>query len=915
MAYNPFDFFRRNQKILFAVLTVFIMIMFTLSFGANDFFSWFPRWLGNRSSGDVMAVVDGDKVRSSDLDTILKHRRTANQFMLAAQETAAAKLSGELAKLIPTASATNRPLLDKFLRDRRQVVPLAGQSWPYLDLMQVIQSGLLSAQMSDPEMRQQLSRFQQMSIFSFRQALQRIAADKSAVQADRDAAAVGEALLALDTRPAQPGLYFTASPNADRQDAMNFLLWRKKADQLGVRFIRADVERLVEKEFADQLNKEDRAMALQAVAEDKRGANPADVYGYVADEFRVRAAQQAVLGASFVRTGAVPVSPDQAFARFRESTDAAEWKVAAVPVGKFESQVQGTPTGQESQDIFRKGQNVEPDPSLSRPALKKPRELKVGWLEITGKEKYYVDAAASALAKIEPAVDVAHLTLAPLFGGPLGQLAGVGVAAAPDKLLLAEYEKYKEVEATKAATVPTKPVRNAFGELPPQATDTTDAALGRADHAAMMVGLAAASPLTAALPPQLRAEKIDDTHRAAIYLPAVVAPLLSAPLADAALASLLYAPTYPKLVAPKPPPLAALRGEMAKRVRETFQTDKLPRDDLEKLTTDTITAIAANVTDPNKARAAGKPILDAFAAARGLKALGQEGESAGFAELYSVGKDAGLKKLRDRFLGPHAGLGNDDAFGRTFFKETTPAPRGMPEKETDRKGFYIPHTYPEPFIDLPRRSQYLFWLTDEKPAVASRRADDAKDQILAVWRTQKARALAKAEAERLAAEVSKLKPDPATLDLELREVFKGYGAPVVLPDIAATPLVPTGKGGYAFDDYRWPFDQIKYPTPKMRQELFANRNKAFGTALVDANLPEDVYYVSVLTKRTEKQASDFANAVYAPVPNVPNPAAERLPQRFAQEAAVAEVEQALALLRSEFGYTDENPNLRDKAKE
>jgi hypothetical protein len=33
MAYNPFNIFRRNQKALFAVLTVFIMIMFTLQSG------------------------------------------------------------------------------------------------------------------------------------------------------------------------------------------------------------------------------------------------------------------------------------------------------------------------------------------------------------------------------------------------------------------------------------------------------------------------------------------------------------------------------------------------------------------------------------------------------------------------------------------------------------------------------------------------------------------------------------------------------------------------------------------------------------------------------------------------------------------------------------------------------------------
>ena len=51
MAYNPFNIFRRNQKALFAVLTVFIMIMFTLSSGiqGGDFFDTFSRWMGGKS--------------------------------------------------------------------------------------------------------------------------------------------------------------------------------------------------------------------------------------------------------------------------------------------------------------------------------------------------------------------------------------------------------------------------------------------------------------------------------------------------------------------------------------------------------------------------------------------------------------------------------------------------------------------------------------------------------------------------------------------------------------------------------------------------------------------------------------------------------------------------------------------------
>ena len=45
MAYNPFSIFRRNQKAIFAVVTVVIMFMFVLSSGMTgkaDFFNWLP---------------------------------------------------------------------------------------------------------------------------------------------------------------------------------------------------------------------------------------------------------------------------------------------------------------------------------------------------------------------------------------------------------------------------------------------------------------------------------------------------------------------------------------------------------------------------------------------------------------------------------------------------------------------------------------------------------------------------------------------------------------------------------------------------------------------------------------------------------------------------------------------------------
>jgi hypothetical protein len=81
MAYNPFNIFRRNQKAIFAVLTVFIMIMFTLSSGVmgGDFFENFSQWLGGKGRrGDPLATIDGTKIYDreviADLPIVLAAR-------------------------------------------------------------------------------------------------------------------------------------------------------------------------------------------------------------------------------------------------------------------------------------------------------------------------------------------------------------------------------------------------------------------------------------------------------------------------------------------------------------------------------------------------------------------------------------------------------------------------------------------------------------------------------------------------------------------------------------------------------------------------------------------------------------------------------------------------------------------------
>src|SRR5437879_4919851 len=103
MAYNPFNIFRRNQKAIFAVVTVFIMFTFVLSSGLGggaDFFDWFPQWLGGKArKGEHVCTLDGTKVYQGDLDRLNRDRVLANRFMDMAAGMALGSLNKHIADL------------------------------------------------------------------------------------------------------------------------------------------------------------------------------------------------------------------------------------------------------------------------------------------------------------------------------------------------------------------------------------------------------------------------------------------------------------------------------------------------------------------------------------------------------------------------------------------------------------------------------------------------------------------------------------------------------------------------------------------------------------------------------------------------------------------------------------------------
>src|SRR5439155_27266055 len=85
MAFNPFQAFRKHQKVFFAALTIVCMLTFVMAgagFAGGDFFSELTRWLtGGRGRSNEVATLYGRRISDREITDLRRQRRLANEFM------------------------------------------------------------------------------------------------------------------------------------------------------------------------------------------------------------------------------------------------------------------------------------------------------------------------------------------------------------------------------------------------------------------------------------------------------------------------------------------------------------------------------------------------------------------------------------------------------------------------------------------------------------------------------------------------------------------------------------------------------------------------------------------------------------------------------------------------------------------
>jgi len=894
MAYNPFDFFRKNQKILFAGLTILVMFMFVLSFGRGDFFDWLPRWLGSkRSTGEVMAVIDGDKIRASELDRLRTQRTIANKFMVQAAFMTYPKIFTNIQQSKDKVSLANQQTVDSWMENTEKIRTAR-----------------------DP----QEQRMAQTMLRRIQPSIESMAFKEASPPEDREVAQSILRLTALERRlnDGRGELFFLNQPNRTSRDELEFILWQKKADALGIKFRESDLEDLIREELP-RLTKADQEKILDEMAKSRRGLNAGSLNDALIEEFRVLTAQQAVLG----RTGRGFTSPYDLYSFYKTETTPHQYGFVSIPVDNFIPFVKGQPTETELREIFKNTKSTEPDPSSPRPGIKEPRRLKIQWLEATGNEPFYQAAGLDWVKKSDWLRRLSGGFLQPLTGTstPVGIAITAATINLDDPLYAKAYEDYN------------KKHNDAVGSWYVSGFDllTLDTSFVRPQTIVSLIGLsgAAAALASGPLPIPMRTplvvtsiEKQVAIHNKQTRIRAAL-PFLATPLLPN-ISEVLASAASHKLALPQPLPIEALKAVIASDVAKKLQYD-VCRADLNKFQED-----LKKVTEGKKEKAAeAKAKIDEFVKTRGVKL----GQSETFDDIYTIEADPGLKPLFERKRPPQFGQDKDEKIGRQFFmtkgfKHPQTGQVLLPEKET--KGFFSPQPFPPPAFSFgdeatpvtsPSREddpQFLAWRMDEQPARQPADFEAGKAKCEQIWRLQKARELAKAAADEFAEKIrGKDLQEIYQAKVEFEQRFDDAGKAKVkfFERIAVAPIVIDAELGSPTMQARpfvfAPGEDIPYPTDKLRNDLLALNNKPLYSTAVLYDNPEAIYYVASLLKAEATPVGLFRMQLF-PTQGSFNGPDSQIKGAFEAKTRMANRADAIALLKAEFDYKDENPKVNDK---
>jgi hypothetical protein len=933
MAYNPFNFFRRNQKTIFAILTVFIMIMFTLSSGLGggaDFFDWLPQWLGRQAGkkGDHLCTIDGRKVYDGQLRELNRQRVMANRFMsLAAQQTMLT-LNGVVSELSGKLSPEARNILQQVAQEE----------------------GFLRFFASNPELAVQVPQL----LERMKANTARILSLPEARAEDKEAARAKIAALSL-MLSGSGDHYFTNVPNRNSRDLIEFLLWQKKADQLGIRLTRTDVARLIQDEFYGYFRSDVQVRKL--LQQQMEGFQMDRCLDAIGEEFRVRLAQTALLGSlsphlsQELATGfpAFPIAYEL-FTHYRDQCSATTMAAIPVPVANFLDQVTQSPSEDELRRLFEQYKNNDYNPTRETPGFKEPRRVRLAYFGVSGEEPYYRQAAEQLLRQAEEHAKVGSALTVPLPGISPAWVAGaVGPSLGGELLLRQAYSRYEREQRDttvfrfQSPGLSVERLSESMVARPATAAAALAAVAGQSSawgHPGVSVTLSLGPPVGYEL-----------RHRLRGSVPVVLGMLPTPSL----LPQLVAADAAFQQAIPRPLPLEAVRQQLSQQlIRETAR--RLAFGDSPTAVPGAPTILVGDVqkfvdevrklSNDGRLRPSQKDkiaevekYIQEFVTRRGLTLRGNREprhewnleDDPELAPLVVAQREAVRQAARS-----HGGT-TYIPFGRSFFWRDTARREALTT-------LYLPTYYPEERLDPFRRQtspegtvQWIVWRVEEWPS-RTLTYTEARPMVVAEWKRQQARRLAQQQAEALAQAIrNNPQSQPATLkyvvdderlkfaarfaDPQARDRIRPFLIEGVAPLSTVTnptaqplfPLIPTVP--QPLHPFRIvPSENVKYPAREMTQTLLDKRTEPPKTVFLLHDEPRDHFYVVTVLQRDVKTRLEFENAILRAPFNDPN--RNMVLNSFQLQIRERTVESVLALLKREFRYeeTEEQKKKLDESE-
>ncbi|HXG10393.1 MAG TPA: hypothetical protein VNK04_11565 [Gemmataceae bacterium] len=876
MAFHPFQTFRKHQKVIFAGLTIICMIVFVLSWGPGDVFERVASFFGaGRADAGNMVVTTlyGEKVTERELGRLQFQRRVANDFMRVAiaqgTDDLLRKAEGALSRF-PTGP---RDDLDRIIKMVRGLHALPNQ------LQLIRDQGQRQLQFRMVMMQYQL---QMPGLFeTLKNLIAQHPAEKELLNQLMFAVAQTPWLVAGGNE-----FYFGGSHQTG--DLLDFLVWKRQADRLGITLtdddVRAEINRQTLKETfqgdAFQDTQQIRRYLSQAGYHEGGRVTANEMYNALRDELRVGLAQSALLGfqsgpmgqlESIYNINEVPsvITPDQFWTYLKENrTTLKEVAFLPIPVKNFLDQVKKDPTEKELQVLFREYRDQEPSPDRDQPGFKQPRRIRVEWMSARPDSPHYQKLGRERMASVVASLAVPNPWI------------GVGFVLRLDQAYSGERLNNRDRYRLPAWTSPTYPLAfypslheagNLAATLGLLTTATLQGAPAGVPLGAVASYQAAAVARDAKTQAAAVAEEARERSRSPFGPAFVLAGTYRSPLAVAATLGALYdldQQTERFL------PLSLVAGQVLERLQKQ-QAENQMIDNLEKVRklVETWRGRSREAAAPEVAKAVKEYGLEHRVMDRPL-------------DQYEIEDDPAIQPLKKAM----AGLRKPDEVKR--FK-------------------IAPYIFTEAPLYTPQfagRSdeQFLYWKIEDMPARVypsyAEAPEEIKQKVKEAWKLQRARELARQAAQEVVAEARKLK-SAADAVRYLRdqaqkhgwgEVFELHNIARLVPEKTIRPDMPV-----QYEPYKVPEEKIN-ARPDFAEQLVKALNEP-GDVTVVWNQPETVYYVAVLQQKESEERLEQEFLELYRKPSRDNPLLQRLAHERQQQYLKAVMEQ----LRAEAGAVNE----------